>query len=369
MDNLKAALFQNATELGFCAIGIADMSPFEFHEVTALMAIDNGLLADLNWYTPERVRKGSHPERIAPWGRSIISVALPYPLAESENVLGARISKYAWGTDYHDVVKTKLHGLVSSLALLMGRKMRGHICVDDGLLPDRAVAERAGVGWFGKNTNIVVSGRGSRTFLGEVIVDVEMAPDVPLKDDCGDCDVCLKACPTGALVAPYTLDSRHCIAYLTIENRGAIPRDIRPLVGDRLFGCDTCQEACPHNRQNENHVASVGAEVNVTQLDRILKMKEDEFRVQFMGSALKRAKLVGLQRNACVVLGNAGDEAAVQPLASVFSGGAPLVRAHAAWALGRIGSEKARGALESTVGRESDVGVLEEVRRALNGAP
>jgi epoxyqueuosine reductase len=136
-----------------------------------------------------------------------------------------------------------------------------------------------------------------------------------------------------------------------------------------LFGCDTCQEACPHNRQNENHVASVGAEVNVTQLDRILKMKEDEFRVQFMGSALKRAKLVSLQRNACVVLGNAGDEAAVQPLASVFSGGAPLVRAHAAWALGRIGSEKARGALESTVGRESDVGVLEEVRRALNGAP
>jgi epoxyqueuosine reductase len=263
-------------------------------------------------------------------------------------------------------MKDRLRALVAGLTEYLGGEVRSRVYVDDGPVPDRAVVERSGVGWFGKNTNIIVPGYGSWVFLGEAIVDVGLEPDRPLEKRCGECTACLEACPTGAFVAPYVLDNRRCIAYLTIENRRVIPRDLRPLIGDRLFGCDTCQEVCPVNHRMRGVLPqSRKEEVSISGLVGVLEMQTDEFRQRFRDTAIWRAKLSGLQRNACVVMGNLRDASAVPALTRVLEEGEPLLRIHAAWALGRIGGCVARASLEKALCWEQDVAVLEEVRSAL----
>jgi epoxyqueuosine reductase len=242
--------------------------------------------------------------------------------------------------------------------------------VDDGPMLDRAAAARAGLGWFGKNTNILTKELGSWVFLGQIITDLELEPDPPLQKTCGSCVRCIDACPTGAIVAPYVIDNTRCISYQTIENRGPIPIELRPLMLDWVFGCDICQEVCPVNRkETPTKETDFGRRnLSVADLVEILQMTDDDFLERFAGSPIMRAKLVGLQRNACVALGNLKAATAVPALANALATGAPLVRSHAAWALGRIGGVDAGNTLASAALTETNEDVLAEIRSAAEAA-
>ena len=205
----------------------------------------------LPWYTEARVRRGSDPQELLPGARSIIAVGMSYyaPDDGSDRSPGeeGKVARYAWGDDYHQVMKDRLKTLVEGLSTRLDRPIRARWYVDDGPMLDRAAAERAGIGWFGKNTNILSPSHGSWIFLGQVITDLELEPDAPSKKTCGDCVRCIDACPTGAIVDAYVIDNTRCISYLTIENRGSIPRHLRSLMYDWVFGCDICQDVCPVN--------------------------------------------------------------------------------------------------------------------------
>jgi epoxyqueuosine reductase len=242
------------------------------------------------------------------------------------------------------------------------------VFVDDGPMNDRAAVQRAGVGWFGKNTNILTPGQGSRGFLSQVITDLDLAPDEPPKKTCGYCVRCIDDCPTDAIIAPYVLDNRRCISFLTIELRGAIPRELRPLVGDRVFGCDICQEVCPVNRKEavrQEPAFSKRHDFDAPELLPLLEMDDEGFRSRFRGSPIKRAKQVGFQPNVCVALGNIGDRAAVPALIGALAHREALVRQHAASALGRIGGADARHAMRGAPPRERDDDVREEIEMAI----
>jgi epoxyqueuosine reductase len=241
---------------------------------------------------------------------------------------------------------------------------------------DRAAARRSGLGWFGKNTNILTPSLGSWVFLGQVITDLELEPDPPLAKTCGSCVRCIEACPTEAIVAPYVIDNARCISYLTIENRGPIPRELRPLMLDWVFGCDICQDVCPVNRKaiatsepafqkSPQPPFAKGGQGGFLDLVELLELSEEEFRRRFQGSPILRAKRAGLQRNACVALGNRRDPSAVPALCRALANGEALVRGHAAWALGQIGDSEARSTLEQAAREEADPQVLGEIEAAL----
>ncbi|MGC8833689.1 MAG: tRNA epoxyqueuosine(34) reductase QueG, partial [Armatimonadota bacterium] len=227
----------------------------------------------------------------------------------------------------------------------------------------------AGIGWIGKNTNLIHPRAGSWLFLAEIITDVHLPPDSPTSDHCGSCRRCLDACPTKALSEPHDLDASRCISYLTIELKGPIPRDLRPFIGNWIFGCDICQEVCPFNRRplrTRNRLFEPpNEEAAVPKLADILKLDEEGFRRRFRNSPVRRAKRRGLLRNTAVVLGNSKDPQAVSALVGALHDKEPLVRAHAAWALGRIGGRAAESALEQALRSEADPGVLEEIAFAL----
>ena len=260
--------------------------------------------------------------------------------------------------------------MVEGLSERLGHPIKSRWYVDDGPMLDRAVAQRAGIGWFGKNTNILSPTHGSWVFLGQVITDLELDPDPPMKKTCGSCVRCIDACPTGAIVAPYVIDNTLCISYQTIENRGPMPRSLRPFMLDWVFGCDICQDVCPVNRKaaSTREGAFNTERYSTLELQSLLEMIEEEFRQRFRNSPIKRAKGVGLQRNACVALGNSGDPAAVPGLARALKEAEPLVRGHAAWALGRIGGEDATRALEQALSLERESQVLEEIQESLQEA-
>jgi epoxyqueuosine reductase len=244
--------------------------------------------------------------------------------------------------------------------------------VDYGPLAERAYAARAGIGWFGKNTNLLLPGVGSWVLLAELLTTVPLEPDPPLAKSCGGCTRCVAACPTGAISGPYVVDNRRCISFQTIENRGWIPRELRPLLGDWVFGCDLCQDVCPVGAGREGvslpefAPATLGAAL--PELTALLMLSEDEFRTRFQGRAIMRAKRAGMARNACVALGNLGDSAAVPALTRTLScDPAASVRGHAAWALGRIGGTAARTALTQARDSERDAAVLDEIEVALAG--
>jgi epoxyqueuosine reductase len=234
---------------------------------------------------------------------------------------------------------------------------------------DREIAKRAGVGFFGKNTMILTQA-GSWTFLGQIITDLELSPDAPSQKSCGSCTKCMPACPTGAIVAPYVIDSNRCISYLTIEHRGPIPRELRPLIGDWMFGCDLCQEVCPVNDVRGDALPDDAFTPNPdwSSLDPVdvLALDEESFRARFQGNPIRRATWEGLKRNACIVLGNLGDNAAVPALITTLNEPSSLVRGHAAWALGRLGGAEAELALKAAGQTETDPWVLEEIKLALN---
>ena len=370
-DGLKQAIRRYARDCGFDIVGFTTSDAFERDEAAAVERVREGLMDGLAWYTEERVRRANRPKALLDGAASVISLALSYNTGEPPPPDGqprGKIARYAWGDDYHAVIKKRLRGFADGLPSIVGREVKTRIFVDDGPMNDRAAAERAGVGWFGKNTNILTQSHGSWVFLAQVITDIALTPDAPLKKTCGSCVMCIDDCPTGAIVAPYVLDNRRCISYLTIELRGAIPRELRPLVGDWVFGCDICQDVCPVNRKAAESLEPAFRQRHdfaAPALMPLLSLDDAEFSERFRRSPIKRAKRIGLQRNVCVALGNIGDGAAIPALADALRSDSGIVRAHAAWALGRIGGGQAEAALTDALSRETDAEVIEELGLAL----
>jgi epoxyqueuosine reductase len=280
-----------------------------------------------------------------------------------------QIARYALGDDYHDVMLARLKALLAEIRARYGEELPGRAYVDSGPLLERDLAQRAGLGWWGKNTNLLHRHLGSYFFLGALLLGLELEPDVPTTAHCGTCTRCLDACPTQAFIAPYLLDARRCISYLTIELKGPIPRELRPLIGDWIYGCDICQEVCPWNRKappTREPAFQPREGLSAPELIPMLAMTDEEFRARFRGSPIQRTKRRGLLRNVAVALGNARDPAAVPALrAALERDPEPLVRGHAAWALGRIGGPAARAALRAAAATETDAYVSEEIALAL----
>ena len=278
------------------------------------------------------------------------------------------ISRYAWGDDYHDLMQDKLEALLDRVKELHGAPVQGRAFVDSGPVLERDFAGVAGLGWIGKNTHLISPKKGSWFFLGELFLDLPLDYDRPIRDRCGRCELCLKACPTGAFVGPYVLDARRCISYLTIELKGWMPRHLRPLIGNHVFGCDICQEVCPYNVKAEaspENAYQPRAGLHAPQLIPLLSLDRDEFRRRFKGSPILRAKRRGFLRNVAVALGNLKSLEAVPELIRLLDDEEPLVRGHAAWALGEIGSLPAVRALEKRRVIESDDEVRAEIADAL----
>jgi epoxyqueuosine reductase len=374
LETLKAAISVKAHELGFDLVRFTSSAPFPEAQRVLEERIDAGLLSGLSWFTKERASVAGDARNLMSSAQTIVSLGISY--LSSEAVQGSepgvprgRVARYAWGLDYHEVFKDKLWALHGYTQSLMGRDVEARALVDTARIVDRAVAQRAGLGWYGKNTNILNRQFGSWVLLGELLLDVALPPDEPVKMHCGSCTRCLPSCPTGALIAPGVLDNDRCISYLTIELRGPIPREMRPLIGDWVFGCDICQEVCP-----VNHKASPGDHPEFSaqkgigsspSLIELLDITEEEFKDRFRHSPVKRAKWEGLRRNVAVALGNIGDLAAVPALIRALNCGSSIVRGHAAWALGQIGGPDARTALVARQEIEVDSWVMEEITVAL----
>ena len=386
MRDLESVVKAQAQACGFDLAGIASADEFIGDREAALERIRQGQMDGLPWYSESRVMRGTSPSELLPGAASIICLGLSYWLdgdqeqpepgsagfAETPSSKG-RVARYAWVRDYHRVMKRRMRDLVRALEQELSSQVAARWYVDDGPMLDRAAANRAGIGWFGKNSNILNPQFGSWVFLGQIITDLALEPDAPLRKSCGICTRCIDDCPTGAIVAPYVVDNARCIAYLTIENRGPIPREMRPLIQDWVFGCDICQDVCPVNRKAREPgqpIPSAGPQgsrhlAGYLDLVELLLMSDDEFLQRFAGSSIMRAKRTGMQRNACVALGNTADEAAIPALSMAVLTSEPLVRGHAAWALGRIGGSRANAVLAKAASAERDISVLEEIRLAL----
>ena len=341
--NVTAYVKDCAIEMGFDLVAITTAEEFENDRAAALERISSGHMDGLSWYTPERVQRGTRPAELLTGARSIICLGLNYfdgdspPLGSTATI--GKVARYARGRDYHKVMKKRMRHYVETLSKRLDTSISARWYVDDGPMLDRAAARRSGLGWFGKNSNILSPSLGSWIFLGQVITDLELEPDQTIAKTCGNCVRCIDACPTGAIVAPYIIDNTRCISYQTIENRGPIPSEMRPLMLDWVFGCDICQEVCPVNRKARPSIepAFQGKQLSTLDLAELLELTDTEFLRKFQGTPIMRAKRVGLARNACVALGNQGDINAIPALAKAMVHDEPLVRGHGAWALGKIG--------------------------------
>jgi epoxyqueuosine reductase len=335
-----------ALEAGFDLAGVASAAaPRELGFFQEWIA--RGYAGEMAYLTSQRARRAD-VRAAFPWARSLVCVGLQYdtpgPYSTDADAGRGWIARYAWGDDYHDVVKARLEDLRARLGAELG-PMESRVYVDTGPVVERAYAAAAGLGAWGKNTCLLHPEHGSWFFLGEVITDLEMEPDAPMADMCGSCTACLEACPTGALVAPYALDATRCISYLTIEVKGAIPEEHRPALGRHVFGCDICQDVCPWNRRRRER-GGAGFEPRdgllAPDLDALAALDEAGFRETFRRSPVKRAKRRGLLRNVCVAIGNSGDSA-LRPVLERLAGDAdPLVREHAAWGLRRLANSLRR---------------------------
>jgi epoxyqueuosine reductase len=368
---LAAAIKQRAADLGFDLIGIASAEPFDADLQHTLDWIGRGLHATMGWTTPERTRQACTPDTLLPGARSIVVVGASYdgpdPTPDDQQPRG-HVARYARGADYHDVMKARLSELAATIREFGGEDTHTRIFVDSSPLPERAAAVRAGLGFVGKNTNLLTARVGSWLLLGALLTDLALAPDPPLQRDCGRCRLCLDACPTDAFPAPYVLDANRCISYLTIEHRGPIPHDLRPGLGSHVFGCDVCQDVCPWNRaeRRPGWPEFVGPPDSARPpLADLLALNDETFRERYRRTPLWRTKRRGLLRNAAVALGNVGTVDDLPALGSALRDPEPLVRSHAAWAIGRIGASDGKRILQTARTDEADPDVLAEIDQAL----
>lgn len=342
-----------AKELGFDLVGIAEASPSIFQREYRDW-LEKGYAGQMD-YLARNLERRLNPQELLPNARSLIVVGMNY-YADTEEGPGtppvrpnhAIFARYARGDDYHDVMTKRLYQLLEHIKKHFAPNVSGRVYVDAGPLLEREVAQRAGLGWFGKNTMLIHSRRGSYFFLGALVTDLDLEPDRPAEGHCGRCMRCIEACPTGALIAPYQLDARRCISYLTIELKEAIPVELRPALsanGNRVFGCDICQEVCPFNQKFSTPTTEPAFQPReITQNSRLvdlLRLSEPEFREKFRKSPVKRAKRRGLLRNVAVALAYSDDPEAEFALQNAAEHDPdPLVREHAAWALDTLRKRK-----------------------------
>jgi len=367
---LSRTIKEEAQRAGFELVGISPIA-IPPHEESFAKWLRKGLGGEMGYLNrTEELRRD--PKKLVPWAVSVISVGMNYftPLQRPESADKAQgwISRYAWGDDYHDLVKKKLDLLLAKIREIHAGPLEGRAFVDSGPVLERGIAGVAGIGWIGKNTHLISPQKGSWYFLGELFLSLELAYDHAIKDRCGKCDLCLKACPTGAFVGPYVLDARRCISYLTIELRGPIPRHLRPLLGNHVFGCDICQEICPYNVKAtpaREEAFQPRAGLYAPDLIPLLSLTEEEFRRRFRGSPILRAKRRGFLRNIAVALGNLKSREAVPALIRALQDEESLVRQHAAWALGRIGTPESLNGLKQRLAIDADAQVREEIELSL----
>jgi len=370
---LTAALKAEAQRIGFDLVGVAEAKPPP-HAERLNDWLQAGHAGDMAYLARNAVQRAD-PREAVPGAKSIVVCGVHYRAAEPDPTLWddpsrGRISRYAWGDDYHDILLPKLRQLQSWLEGHVGRTNIGRSYVDTGPVLERPVGVMAGLGFQGKNTLLIHPRQGSWFFLGEVLVDAVLDYDEPQAiGGCGGCTRCLQACPTQAFAGPHVLDARRCISYLTIELKGPIPRPLRPLMGNHIYGCDVCQEVCPWNvrwgRFTQEPAFQPRPDGVAPALLELIALDDDGFRQRFKGSPIKRTKRRGLLRNVAVALGNWGDPQAVPALAGALHDHEALVRGHAAWALGRIGGAAARQALLHRRAVEQAAWVCEEIDLAL----
>ena len=308
---LAAQIKQRASESGFDLVGISSAEPSRWGEYLRKW-LDEGQAGEMS-YLANRFDERTTPQTYLPGARSIICVAINYhvplkDIPESEKASAGRIARYALGDDYHDVMKSRLHALADWIRqTIPGAQTRA--CVDTAPVMEKELAVRSGVGWLGKNTCLINPKIGSWLLLGEVLTTLELPSDEAATDHCGTCTRCIDACPTGAITAPYQLDARRCISYLTIEHRGDIATELQPKIGNWLYGCDICQDVCPHNSKapaSGDPAFAPRFPTGSLDVEEVANWTDEEFRLRLRGSAMKRVKLPLLQRNARIVAANVG---------------------------------------------------------------
>jgi epoxyqueuosine reductase len=337
---LKNALRAEAERLGFVAFGVcgadADWS------APLSQWLESGAAGEMDWMQARAGQRGS-PQALWPEARSVIALAMSYapatdPLALADARSRGRISVYAQGKDYHDIVKKALKALARWLVDETGAEVK--VFVDTAPVMEKPLASAAGLGWQGKHSNMVSAEHGSWLFLGSIFTTLGLEPDAPHRDRCGSCTACQSACPTNAFPAPYRLDARRCISYLTIEHKGPIPHEFRRAIGNRIYGCDDCLAVCPWNKFAESAAANIAfaprAELAAPSLADLLALDERTFREVFSGSPIKRIGRDRMMRNAAIAAGNSGDTALAAPLEALTTDETETVREAAKWALAEL---------------------------------
>jgi epoxyqueuosine reductase len=338
---MKAAIRQRAHELGFddCRFATADPPASAGQFQNWIAAGQHGEMSWLERTAPKRIE----PQRVLPGARSVICLAAGYGIESPKSKVQGRksgaMARYAQFDDYHDVLGERLKELATFVNQLGGAETHSLWHVDTGPLLERDLAQRAGLGFVGKHTNLISRRFGNWILLAEIITTLEFEPDAPEKNHCGKCVRCIAACPTNAITAPFQLDARRCISYLTIELKGSIPVELRPAIGNRIFGCDDCLAVCPWNRfAHEDSLMKMHArpELAAPDLIKLLQLNEAGFKSRFAGTPILRTKRRGLLRNVCVALGNVGDASALPHLQRASKDSEPLVAEHAQWAIEQI---------------------------------
>jgi epoxyqueuosine reductase len=375
--NPEQIIKAEAKNLGFSQAGITTPDTPDHFDVFESW-LTAGYQADMKYLSREdTIAKRYHPKDLLPECKSIICLAFPYPnandLVVNDNKPTGRIASYAWLPDYHLTIPILINELITRIENNLGRKIVYKAFTDSAPILERDIAQRAGLGWIGKNSCLIHPDHGSFFLLAEVFIDLELEDDQPLlADRCGSCNRCLGACPTQCILPDRTIDANRCISYLTIENKGPISRDLRKYTGNWVFGCDICQTVCPWNKLRVGKVypqAFISPEPRKTFPKMIdeFSMSEQEFNVKFADTSILRSKRKGYLRNVATALGNLKSGEAVSTLVnSLLEENEPLIRGAAAWALGQIGGQKARSALRDQLVQESDAIVREELQLALN---
>jgi len=361
---LKHRLDAQARALGFDVVGVTrpDLSArtrAQFHRFLA-----DGAHGDMTWLETTAERR-SDPHALWPEARSVIMLGVNYgpqhdPLAILEQRDRGAISVYAQGDDYHDLIRKRLKALARWIVAQGGGDVK--VFVDTAAVMEKPLAANAGLGWQGKHTNLVSRGFGSWLFLGAILTTLDLPPDLPEADHCGRCRNCLDVCPTAAFPAPYRLDARRCISYLTIEHKGPIDRELRPLIGNRIYGCDDCLAVCPWNK-----FAQAGREARLDsrealrapKLAELTRLDDAAFRALFAKSAVKRTGRDRFVRNVLIAVGNSGDQSLAAEAERLLDDASPLVRGAAVWALGRLSRERL-AACAARRAAETDPDVLDE---------
>ena len=369
LQRIARRIKEKGNELGLGAVGIASIAPSE-HAAHLDDWLRRGFAGEMR-YIARTAGQRVDPRSRFPWVRSAVVAAVPYlPYRgdrQAQAGLVRHVARYAAGQHYHRVLGERL----AALARFIEDEAPGARAleyVDTGAFLERELAARAGLGWFGKHTNLIGPEGDSWLLLGEILTDLDLPPDDPVADRCGSCTACIDACPTGAIPAPFVVDSTRCISYLTIELRDQIPASQRAGMGDWVFGCDICQEVCPWNRKTEpvqDDAFSPGPHLENRTLADLVRLDEASFATEFRPAALERPRRRGLVRNALIVAANTGDEEALAAAEEKLSDPDPVVRGTAAWAIGRAGSGRGRRALERARERETDPAVREEIDAAL----